>query len=183
MRNQGEPSNTRRRGIIIIITAFAILLVALLVCVVLLVSKSGNSQPGILADDTADDVLARGFVDEDNADEMVSELFDKVDEGMFECKMSTSWTFEDANAISPNAYVANVESNLHTLYFDVYVESMEEPVYSSPMLPVGSELNGIKLEKELEAGEYSGVVMYTLVDEDYKEVSTVGFSITILVNH
>lgn len=181
MFSQKDPANTKRGGIIII--AFVILLVALLVCIVLLVSKSDGEQAENSGDSVATDVLARGFVDEDNADEIVSDMFEKVDEGMFECKMTTTWTFETADSVSPNAYVANVESNLHTLYFDVYVESMDEPVYSSPMLPVGTELNGIKLEKELAAGEYSGVVMYTLVDEDYEEVSTVGFNITILVNH
>ena len=50
------------------------------------------------------------------------------------------------------------------------------------MLPVGTELRNIKLEKELPKGEYDAVVMYTLVNEKNEEVSTVGFNITISVN-
>lgn len=183
MLNQKEPVNMKRRGITIMVTALVFLLLALLVCIVLLVSKSGKEQPETSGNSMANDVLARGIVEEENADEIVSEMFNKVDEGMFECKMTTTWTFDNCDSVSSNAYVANVESNLHTLYFDVYVESMEEPVYSSPLLPIGTELRDIKLEKELGAGEYNGVVMYTLVDQDLEEVSTVGFSITILVNH
>ena len=51
------------------------------------------------------------------------------------------------------------------------------------MLPVGTDLNNIKLEKELQKGEYDAVVQYTLVGEDNEEVSTVGFNITISVNN
>lgn len=113
----------------------------------------------------------------------MNEMGDKVAEGMYECKMTTSWVFEDGKSESPNAYVANVESNLHAVYFDVYDASTDELLYSSPILPIGTELKNIKLEKELQKGEYDAVVMYTLVDEDNEEVSTVGFNITITINH
>ena len=76
-----------------------------------------------------------------------------------------------------------MESNLHTIYFDVYDTATDELLYSSPMLPVGTELNNIKLEKELQKGEYDAVVQYTLVGEENEEVSTVGFNITISVNN
>ena len=127
--------------------------------------------------------LDRGFVDESNKDKVMEDMGNKVAEGMFECKMTTSWVFEDGKSESPNAYVANVESNLHTIYFDVYDTATDELLYSSPMLPVGTELNNIKLEKELQKGEYDAVVQYTLVGEENEEVSTVGFNITISVNN
>lgn len=101
---------------------------------------------------------------------------------MFECSMTTSWVFEDGKSESPNAYVANVENNLHTIYFDVYNSATDELLYSSPMLPVGTEIKNIKLDKELQKGEYDAVVMYTLVNEENEEVSSVGFNITISVN-
>ena len=56
-------------------------------------------------------------------------------------------------------------------------------IYSSPMLPVGTDIKDIKLEKPLAAGDYNAVVMYTLVDENYEEVSSVGFKITISIVH
>ena len=127
--------------------------------------------------------LDRGFVKEGNRDDIMSEMSDKVEEGMFECKMTTTWTFENADSVSPNAYVANVENNRYTFYFDVYEESTNELLYSSPLLPVGTEINDIKLEKKLSAGDYNAVVMYTLVDENEEEVSTAGFTITISVVH
>ena len=169
MENQKETANKGRRKMIII--AFVVLCAALVVCVVLLLQKTKPKE------------LDRGFVDESNKDTVMEDMGDKVAEGMFECKMTTSWVFEDGKSESPNAYVANVENNLHTIYFDVYEKVTEELLYSSPMLPVGTELDNIKLEKELQKGEYDAVVMYTLVDEDNEEVSTVGFDITISVNN
>ena len=179
--SQSEPVNKGRRVMIFI--AFAVLIIALAVCLVLLLTKKDSGQAQIQEKNEAQKALERGFVSEDSVTDIMSEMDDKVAEGMFECKMTTTWTFEDSSSESPNAYVANVENNLHTLYFDVRDSSTDEVLYSSPMLPVGTEINNIKLEKELPAGDYQAVVMYTLVDENYEEVSTVGFNITISILH
>lgn len=186
MSNQKEPRDEKKKNIVVII-AFAVLVIALAVCIILLVLKPGGEQseqpePGSTISPAAA-ALERGFVDENVVQDIMSEMADKVEEGMFECKMTTTWTFEDSDSVSPNAYVANVESNRYTLYFDVYQDGTEELLYSSPMLPVGTEFQEIKLEKDLPAGEYKAVVMYTMVDDNYEEVSSVGFSITISVLH
>jgi hypothetical protein len=154
------------------IVAFAVLCIALVVCVVLLLTRSKEESKE----------LDRDFVDQSNTDTVMEDIGDKVAEGMFECSMTTSWVFEDGKSESPNAYVANVENNLHTIYFDVYNSATDELLYSSPMLPVGTEIKNIKLDKELQKGEYDAVVMYTLVNEENEEVSSVGFNITISVN-
>lgn len=172
MSNQKKSENHSKKKVIII-TAFTLLLVALAVCIVLLLRRNEETK----------DPLERGFVEEDNADYIMDDMADKVAEGMFECKMSTTWTFEDADSVSQNAYVANVESNRYTIYFDVYEADTNELLYSSPMLPVGTDFNDVKLEKKLSAGDYDAVVMYTLVDDNDEEVSTVGFNITISVMH
>lgn len=166
MLDQKKPANKKRK--IIIAVVFVILLVALGICIALLLRPK-------------DEGTERRVIDRDNADEVMTEMSDKVDEGMFECKMTTTWTFDDAASVSPNAYVANVETNRYAIYFDVYQDETNELLYSSPILPVGTELQDIKLDKELSAGEYGAVVMYTLIDEAEEEVSTAGFHITIYV--
>lgn len=183
MSNQKSPAV--KGGKWITVAVITVLAAALIICIVLLVSRSGDAGEAQRNNDNdaPQTVLDRGFVDESNMDDIMSELSDKVEEGMFECRMSTTWTFEDAASASPNSYVANVENNQHAIYFDVYEEQTEELLYSSPILPVGSEIRGIKLEKELSAGDYDAVVMYTLVNEAYEEVSTVGFRITISVKN
>lgn len=181
MTNQKDSAEKRGKLTMI---ALVVMAVALVVCIALLVFGAGGRQQAETAvESSSATALERGFVDENNAEEIISEMSDKVAEGMFECRMTTEWTFQDGTSESPNAYVANAETNRNTLYFDVYEKSSNEVIYSSPMIPVGSSISSIKLEKALPAGEYDAVVMYTLVDEDYKEVSTVGFNITISVNH
>ena len=185
MSSQSEPKNSSQKKLIIII-AFAVLIAALVVCIVLLFLKpTGDVQPTAASDsrNSAAAALERGFVSEDSAQDIMSEMTEKVAEGMFECKMTTAWTFNDAESVSHNAYVANVENNRYTLYFDVIEESTNETLYSSPMLPVGTDIENIKLEKRLPAGDYNAVVMYTMVDENYEEVSSVGFKITISIVH
>ncbi len=184
MSNQKESASKKSRNVIIIIVvAFVILVAALITCIVLLLNKQ-KEEPAQEAVESVprSTVLERGIVDEDNAGDVMDEMSEKVSKGMFECKMTTAWTFDDGKSASPNAYVANVENNLYTLYFDVYEESTNELLYSSPMLPVGTELKNFKLDKELAAGEYDAVVMYTMVDENLEEVSSVGFKVTISVS-
>lgn len=184
MSGKKETRDEKQKKVVILaIIAIVILLVALGLCIALLVGKSNGGQ-GANPDDEvtpAAAALERGFVNEEAAGDIMEEMTEKVAEGMFECKMTTSWVFKDADSVSPNAYVANVESNLHTIYFDVYLDGTDELVYSSPLLPVGTEFQEVKLEKKLPAGEYNAVVMYTLVDENYEEVSSAGFRITISV--
>ena len=182
MSDQKSPAKGGGRWIIAAV--IIILVVALATCIVLLASRSGDAGEPPNNDNLPDvpqTVFDRGFVDENNADTIMSDLSEKLEEGMFECRMSTHWTFEDAASASSNSYVANVESNQHALYFDVYEDQTEELLYSSPILPVGSEIRGIKLDKELPAGDYDAIVMYTLVNEAYEEVSTVGFRVKISV--
>lgn len=185
MSNQKENTEKKSKNtIVIIIAALVIVIAALVVCVVILLTKQKEEQAPVPESGNAANtsVLDRGIVDNDNVEDIMNEMDEKVSEGMFECKMTTAWTFDDGKSSAPNAYVANVENNLYTLYFDVYEETTNELLYSSPMLPVGTEIKNFKLDKELPAGEYDAVVMYTMVDENLEEVSSVGFKVTISVS-
>lgn len=181
MSNQRELSSEERKKNMLVIIAFVILLMALAVCIAVIISKSGATRAEESSANKTASALERGFVQESDADNIMAEMEEKVAEGMFECKMTTFWTFDNADAESPNSYVANVESNRNTIYFDVYESKSNDLLYTSPMLPVGTEIRNIKLDKKLPAGDYDAVVMYTLVDENYEEVSSVGFNITISI--
>lgn len=183
MSGKKEDAGKKNKSMVILVAAFGVVIVVLVICIALLLAKQKEvPAPEAESEGAANaSVLDRGFVDEDNAGEIMDEMSEKVSKGMFECKMTTAWTFDDGKSESPNAYVANVENNLYTLYFDVYEETTNELLYSSPMLPVGTELKNFKLDKELAAGEYDAVVMYTMVDENLEEVSSVGFKVTITV--
>ena len=121
------------------------------------------------------------IVNEDNADTILGELEDDSMDTMYNCRMSTTWTFENGKAESKDAYVANTDYNHYTVYFEVEIDDTKEIVYTSPYLPVGSEINGLTLDKPLDAGEYPATVNYHLVDDNNKEISSVGFTVTIQV--
>lgn len=124
----------------------------------------------------------RGMViTEDNAEEMKEQLAEPVEDGYYNTTMTVDWTFEDGKAVSSNAYVANSESNTRMVYFDVNLADTGELVYSSPYIPVGSELKEIKLDEDLDAGDYEAIVTYHLVDDDKEEITTVSVSINIHV--
>ncbi|MCM1261873.1 MAG: hypothetical protein NC313_04055 [Butyrivibrio sp.] len=182
MSKQKENTEKKNKNVIIIIAALVVLIAALIVCIVILLTKQKEEPVQNSGNTSNSGILDRGFVDNDNVEDIMDEMTEKVSEGMFECKMTTAWTFDDGKSTAPNAYIANVESNLYTLYFDVYEETTNELLYSSPMLPVGTEIQNFKLDKELPAGEYDAVVMYTMVDENLEEVSSVGFKVTISVS-
>jgi hypothetical protein len=49
------------------------------------------------------------------------------------------------------------------------------------VIPVGSHLEDITLDKELDDGTYDCVVTYTLVDDDQNPISTVRVALTIVI--
>jgi len=183
--NQGSTQeNKSNKKVIIIIAILAIVIIALVAVIAFLLGKGKG-------DDTSDGAprevanSIRTVVDEDNAQDIVEQMREEVAEGMFECQMSMKWTFPDGKSESKDAYVANSVNNTHPICFDVYMKDSEELLYSSPVLPVGTDLKNIKLDKELPAGEYKATVMYTLLKdtESQEEISSAGFVITITIQN
>jgi len=184
--NKGQNQSTKKEGgsgrLIIIIGAVIIVLL-LVTIVILLLKKSPEQNSSDLGRTVMREVgnESRIILDEQNAQETIDEMRKAVEEGMFECSMSTTWTYEDGNSESKDAYVANSKNNTHPFYFDVRLDGSDEVIYSSPVLPVGSTLTNFKLDKALDAGTYKAVCMYSLLkDEESQEVtSSAGFVITI----
>ena len=94
--------------------------------------------------------------------------------------MNVEWTFADGLAISSDAYVENSTENQNDMYFDVKLNT-GECIYTSEIIHVGERLETIKLEKDLEAGNYSAIVTYHLLDTNGNEVATAEIGILIKV--
>ena len=123
------------------------------------------------------------IVTEDNKDTIRQDLQKKTAEGMFEVRMNTEWTFRDSASASENAYIANAQSNTRTIYFDIIVDATEEKVFTSPLIPVGSRLKNLTLDKELEPGTYPATVLYHLVDDNGEEVSSVAIAVSLTIQN
>ncbi len=120
----------------------------------------------------------------ENAEQVVDEVLDQnyIEPGYYSTAMTTEWHFETGDAVSTDAYVANRQENTNDVYFDVFLADNEtEVILASPVIPRGSEMNDIKLDKPLAAGTYDCVMVYHLIDDEQNTVSTLRIGLTIIV--
>jgi hypothetical protein len=187
--NNTEKSNqsgSAKRGFIII-AVFLVIVIALVAVIAFLLGRSANSGSGNGTESSNSDngrkvmESARVVLDEDSAANVMEEMRQEVEDGMFECKMSMTWTFPEGSVASKDAYVANSTNNKYPIYFDVILDG--ENIYSSPVLPVGAELKNIILDKDLEPGTYNPTVFYYLIRDEVSQevISSAGFVVTVNV--
>ncbi len=159
-----------RRKIIIVCAVIIIILLA--VIIILLLQRKEDDGP-----------KRNVVVNEDNAEDVAEDLLgqETVQPGTYEVKMNSTWNFKDGKSSSDNAYVENVPANTNDVYFDVQLSDTEEVIYESPVIPRGSHLEDIVLDKDLDAGTYDCVLIYHLIDDNQNTVSTLRMKITIVV--
>jgi hypothetical protein len=117
----------------------------------------------------------------DNIEEIREKMRQPVEDGYYETRMNVEWEFPSSDAESTNAYVENSPNNKRTVYFDLMLADTNELIYSSPFIPVGAKLEKFKLDAKIPAGEHTGIVTYHLVDDDYRELTTVSVSVTLRI--
>jgi len=183
-KNEGGGSG---KTLIIAIIGVIIILLLVIVIILLLKDKGQNAgnDPGAANGNTREVAgSVRTIASEEDARNVMDEMREEVAEGMFKCDMPSTWTFTNGGADpEDDVYVANHPDNTKPIYFDVYLEDTEELIYSSPVLPVGTKVTDIKLDKKLEAGTYRAKVAYKLLkdEESQEEFSAVNFIILIEV--
>lgn len=182
MSNETETTKKNSSTGKIILGIAAVVIVALLVVIIILLVK-GNKQE----EKKDEGVAARGVIaNQSNADAVVDEMMltPYVEPGYYEASMTNVWHFKDSSSVSEDAFVENVEGNTNDVYFDVFLASDEEnPIIQSPILPRGTQMEEIKLDKELEAGTYDCVMIYHLIDENQQTTSTLRVGVTIVVEN
>ena len=161
-----SPKTENRKKKSIILMIFCILLVIAIVLVLFFFLKEENSNRDTI-------------VTKENVEKIKQQLQEPVEDGYYKTKMTVDWTFENGDAVSSDAYVANSADNTRKVYFDVSLADTQELVYSSPYLPVGTELKDIKLDKSLVAGDYECVLTYHLVDDDADELTTLSVTVNL----
>lgn len=165
------------RGIIV---AFLLVVIVALVGVIVVLATNVNKS-----NNTTEETKRNVVVNEKNVDEVVSKLVEnkRTPVGSYEVTMNTTWNFNNGKSASGNAYVKNATSNTNSVYFDVKLSNTEEVILSSPILPVGTYMESITLDKELPAGEYDCVCTYNLLDENDKPVSKVNVGLKIVIKN
>ncbi len=167
----------------VVVIACVAVIVVLVVAVTVMAAKilnSGSSEAQTQATEKRNVV-----VNDDNVDEVLADLTESeyTAPGYYEVMMNTTWKFSTGSAASSNAYVKNVATNTNDVYFDVTLSDTDELIYSSPLIPLGSYLENITLDKDLDAGTYDCVCTYHLVDEEQNTLSTLKITLTIVVDN
>lgn len=173
-----ESEQKSRKGLIIAVMCTLVAIIAIIACVILFLNPD-KEQPA----DTADEQKRNIVVTPDNLDEILDGIPEKNTSTNYEVSMNTKWTFADGESASSDAYVENGAVNSNAVYFDVVLSDNEDDViYSSPIIPVGSHLEQITLDKDLDAGKYDCVIIYHLVDDNQNTISTLRLNLVITVN-
>lgn len=170
---------TKKTKITIIILGLVIAVLAAVIIVMVLRGKKDTP-----AQATEEPEKRSTLITEDNADEVLQEMADReyVEPGYYNVRMNTEWHFSSGDAESEDAYVANSEMNTSDVYFDVVLAEDETQVlYESPIIPVGSSMNKVKLNKKLDAGSHDCILIYHLVDDKQETISTLRVTLKIIV--
>lgn len=172
-----EKKQTSEKSGKILIAAGMVLIIVLLGIIAVLLLRGQNNNSSV-------EPKRNVVVNESNAEEVASEMISQeyIEPGYYSASMTTTWHFETGDAASYDAYVENLAENTNDVYFDLFLEDQEdEPIYQSPVIPRGSELEGISLDKPLDAGTYDCILIYHLVDEEQNTVSILRVGVTIIV--
>lgn len=177
-QNQRQTSNTSStagRGlsakhVVLILGAVVIVTVGVVAAIIL------TRQPA------AAPIAANNLpvVNSDNLDNVLNSIHDAVEAGMFETHMNTAWTFKDGKSPSNDAVMGNSQNNNFPFWFEVTVNG--EVVYKSDLLPVGTQVKEIILNKDLDAGTYPATVQIHMVDDNNQPIDgNMSLNITITV--
>lgn len=170
----------RKKSFLIAFAVIAVVVICALLGVIiyLLMQQKNSTAPG-----EEPEVIYNNVVTPDNVDEIISQMEEreKTPVGSYEVSMNTDWVFPDGDSASANAFVENSTANQNMVYFTITLRDSDEELMRSPYLAVGSRLDDIKLDTALEAGIYDSVITYHLVDDEFKELSSVSLYMTITI--
>jgi hypothetical protein len=169
-------SKTGKTGRIAMIIAAVVLAAAVIVATIVLTRPKQAEEPA---------GMQVPIIDADNIENVLDDLKEKSEKGQFNTWMTVTWSFPDGESPSSDAIVGNSEANNYPFFFDVILDDTNETVYSSSLIPVGSQVKEIKLNRDLPKGAYEATITYHLVDDtNNNEVieTNLSFGITISVS-
>lgn len=168
-----------------------IILLVLVVCIMggvivfLLLEKDfvGDESSNVDREVIHKEDVRNNVVTPDNVEEVISKLEEDeyIPVGYYEVSMTNEWIFADGTSTSSTAKVENPVTNRNMVYFTVAVD--DNDVYSSPYLEPGSYIENIALDTVLPSGTYEAVLTYHLVDDAFREMSTLSVTVDIIIEN
>lgn len=168
-----NQTNKASKSTKILLVVLIIVVVAAAAIIIYLLTRPSSEEQKNESDNGRGTVVSTDNVNSINLNE-------EIEDGYYTTRQNIDWHFN--GKVSEDAYVANSTANKRTVYFDLSLQDTGEVIYSSPYIPVGSEMTGLSLDKELPSGKYETIMTYHLVDDDKKELSTLSVALDIYVD-
>jgi len=182
--NAVQSGRDSRRGASRALVVIGILILAALVGVIialLMLLRQPEPEPEPEPEPTQRTVVIHPEGAEQQIEEIVNQ--EPVAPGYYQVSMTMDWIFPDGASPSTNAFVRNRDTNTNDVYFDIMMRDTREVIYESPIIPLGDYINNITLDKDLDPGIYSCLLVYHLVDDEQTTISTLNMGLTITVQN
>lgn len=178
-KTTGNEGSVKKKGGVLIPVTCVCCTAAIIATIILTNGNGGNTT------EQKEPEKRQVVLNEENIEEAIQEFEeqDYVGFGAYRVSMVPDWKFIDGTSPSYNAYVENLAVNTNDVYFDVIRSDTNETIYESPIIPLGSYLKGITLNKDLEAGTYDCVMEYHLINENQETLSTLSVTLKIIVEN
>lgn len=165
----------RRTGLIIVLALILLLAVAGTAVYFLFLRDTGYERYEFDTDAIA------GRIQTMTEEEIQAELNRIVEEGMFNISIASAIIFENPEA-EGEARIENIEANLYHMQVDIFLDDTGEKVYSSKLIKPGFSIEKIKLDKELEPGEYEATAIFSAITQQEMQLfGTAGAQIKLYI--
>ena len=177
--NEPKGGRTAKKGLttkhVVLILGTLLIIVAGVVAVIILTRPAEVELESMPIDGAP-------IINEENVDQIMAEVGEKVERSMFHTYMNMTWRFPDGTSASSNAVMGNAAENNYRMWFDVFLNGEDEPIFASGLLPLGTTVKEIKLDRDLDEGTYPATVQIHMIDENDEPVeSNIGFAINIVI--
>ena len=155
-----QASSLNNKKIIVI---GAVVIVLLLGAVAFLLMRSSNNSDG--GNKIGYSVEASVITDQDALQAAADEAIKNAKENQIALKYKNNAHSKDGKTFS--CLIANSPSNLYDMFITIFADAeMTDQVYLSGLVPPGSGFEEITLDRALETGSHTMVVVLTQVDTD-----------------
>lgn len=173
-----KESGKKKKIVIILVLCVIVILIAVIVAMAFLLLKKEKPE-GI-------NEGAKTYVmDEGNYQQIMEDMTEQVQEGYFETYMTTEWTFPDGGSEATDAMLGNSPNNTKPIRCELLLDETGEKLFETNVLPVGTLVSPIKLNRDLEKGTYDATCMIYLMNENadgtFEDYSSAGFKVTLII--
>ncbi len=167
--NNKSRYQKKDNGMFLKITGITIGILIAIAIIISLLRGCESDKPIETTDDTIksgivyDNDAVQGGWDKTDADRIIANLNEKVEEGMMNISCNTAPNFANGTSAG-NLMIVNENINRYPQVVEITRNDTGEIIYRSGAIPVGSKIESAKLNVDLDKGVYECTAMFYNVD-------------------